>query len=194
MICQTFKLTLMNGGWGISYEIALRWLPSDLTDDKSTLVQVMAWCHHATSQYQSQCWPRSMSPYGITRPQWVDKYLLYSSCSQVLLYFFLPKYNTFYNSLMRVTLSDIYLYKLQYIHPICLHICINKLTIIGSDSGLLPGWCQAIIWTNASILLIRNLGTHFNDILCVIHTFYFKKCIWKCHLRNGGNLVSASMC
>ena len=33
----------MNGGWGISYVIALRWMPLDLTDDKSTLVQVMAW-------------------------------------------------------------------------------------------------------------------------------------------------------
>ena len=37
-----FKLTLVNGGWDISYEIALRWMPQDLTDDKSTLVQVMA--------------------------------------------------------------------------------------------------------------------------------------------------------
>ena len=66
-----FKLTLVNGGWGISYEIALRWMPQDLTDDKSTLVQVMAWCSQATSHYLSQCWPRSMSPNGVTRPQWV---------------------------------------------------------------------------------------------------------------------------
>ena len=57
-------------GWGISCKIALRWMPLDLTDDKSTLVQVMAWCHQATSHYWSQCWPRFMSPYGITRPQW----------------------------------------------------------------------------------------------------------------------------
>ena len=28
-----------------------------LTDDKSTLVQVMAWCRQATSHYLSQCWP-----------------------------------------------------------------------------------------------------------------------------------------
>ena len=62
----------MNGGWGISYEIAFRWMPLDLTDDKSTLVQVMAWCRHATSHYLSQCWPRSMSPFGVTRPQWVN--------------------------------------------------------------------------------------------------------------------------
>ena len=47
-------------------------MPQDLTDDKSTLVQVMAWCRQATSRYLSQCWPRSMSPYGVTGPQWVD--------------------------------------------------------------------------------------------------------------------------
>ena len=66
-----FKLNLVNGGWGISYEIALRWMPLDLTDDKSTLVQVMAWCCQASSHYLSQYWPRSMSPNGVTRPQWV---------------------------------------------------------------------------------------------------------------------------
>ena len=61
----------MNGGWGISHKTALRWMPLDLTDDKSTLVQVMAWCRQATSHYLSQCWPRSMSPNGVTRLQWV---------------------------------------------------------------------------------------------------------------------------
>ena len=43
-----------------------------LTDDKSTLGQVSAWCHQATSHYLRQCWPRSMSPYGVTGPQWVN--------------------------------------------------------------------------------------------------------------------------
>ena len=33
----------------ISSESALRWIPHDFTDDKSTLVEVMAWCHQATS-------------------------------------------------------------------------------------------------------------------------------------------------
>ena len=57
--------------WCLSYKIA-HWLMSlDLTDDKSTLVYVMAWCCQATSHYMSQCWPRFMSPYGVTRPQWV---------------------------------------------------------------------------------------------------------------------------
>ena len=66
----------MNGGWGISYEIALIWMPLDLTDEKSTLVQVMAWCRQSTSHYLSQCWPKSMSPNSATRPQWVKLILL----------------------------------------------------------------------------------------------------------------------
>ena len=59
----------------------------DLTDDKSTIIQVMAWCHQATSHYLRQCWPKSMSPYGITRPQWVNT-LLHSlgiACNKIYL-------------------------------------------------------------------------------------------------------------
>ena len=67
-----FKQILVIDGWGISCEIALIWMSLDFTDDQSTLVQVMAWCRQATSHYLSQCWPRSLSPYGITRPQWVN--------------------------------------------------------------------------------------------------------------------------
>ena len=55
------------------------------------------------------------------------------------------------------------------------HICINKLTITGPDNGLSPGWRQAIIWTNAGILLIRTLGTNFSKILIKINTFSLKK-------------------
>ena len=66
-----FKQILVIDGWGISCEIALIWMSLDFTDDQSTLVQVMAWCRQAASHYLSQCWPRSLSPYGVTRPQWV---------------------------------------------------------------------------------------------------------------------------
>ena len=55
------------------------------------------------------------------------------------------------------------------------HICVNKLTIIGSDNGLSPGRRQAIIWTNAGILFIWTLGTNFSEILIAIHAFSFKK-------------------
>ena len=55
------------------------------------------------------------------------------------------------------------------------HICVVKSTIIGSDNGLSPGRRQAIIWTNAGILLIGPLGTNFIEILIGIQTFSFKK-------------------
>ena len=56
-----------------------------------------------------------------------------------------------------------------------MHICVSKLTTIGSDNGLSPGRRQAIIWTNAGILLIRPLGTNFNEMLIEIQTFSFMK-------------------
>ena len=55
------------------------------------------------------------------------------------------------------------------------HKCVSKLTIIGSDNGLSPNQRQAIIWTNAGILLIRPIGTNFSEILIEIHIFSFKK-------------------
>ena len=67
-----FNLVLLIGIFRSSHDNALLWMPQDLTDDKSTLVQVMAWCRQATSPYLSQCWRSSLSPYGIDRPQWVN--------------------------------------------------------------------------------------------------------------------------
>ena len=55
------------------------------------------------------------------------------------------------------------------------HICVSKLIIIGLDNGLSPGRCQAIIWTNAGILLIGTLRTNISEISIEIHTFSFKK-------------------
>ena len=66
-----FTWILVTDGWGISCEIALIWMPLAFTEDQSTLVQVMAWCRRETIHYLSQCWPRSLSRYGVTRPQWV---------------------------------------------------------------------------------------------------------------------------
>ena len=63
------------------------------------------------------------------------------------------------------------------------HICVGKLTIIGSDNGLTPGRRQAIIWTNAGILLIGPLGTNFSEIL-----------IGNSNIFNQGNAVENVVC
>ena len=70
------KLILVIDCWGISCEIVLKCMP---VDDKAALVQAMAWCRQATSHYLSQCWPRSMSPYGVTRPRWVNVWCLFDT-------------------------------------------------------------------------------------------------------------------
>ena len=54
-------------------------------------------------------------------------------------------------------------------------MCVSDLTTIGSDNGLSPGRRQAIIRTNAGILLIRPLGRNFSEILIEILLFSFKK-------------------
>ena len=56
-----------------------------------------------------------------------------------------------------------------------MHLCVSKPTIIGSDNGLSPGRHQAIIWTNAGILLIGPLGTNFSGIFIKIYKFRFRK-------------------
>ena len=45
------------------------------------------------------------------------------------------------------------------------HICVGKLTINGSDNGLSPCRRQAIIWTQAGILLIEPLAANFSEII-----------------------------
>ena len=78
-------------------------------------------------------------------------------------------------NLIDILRSPSYLFIATSTLPECLthwgrvtHICANKLTIIGSDNGLSPGRRQAIILTNAGILLMRPLGTNFSGILIKI--------------------------
>ena len=54
-------------------------------------------------------------------------------------------------------------------------ICVSDLTSIGSDNGLSPGRRQAIIRTNAGILLKISLGTNFSEFIVEILIFSFKK-------------------
>ena len=70
----------------------------------------------------------------------------------------------------------------------------SKLTNTDSGNSLLPGRCQAIIWTNAGILLIQTLGTNFSEILIKIHIFSFKKMHLKMLSVKCRHFVSASMC
>ena len=71
------------------------------------------------------------------------------------------------------------------------HTCVSKITTIGSDNDSSPGRRQAIIWTNARILLIERLGTNFSEILIEIYMFSLKKTHWK---RENVAILSRPQC
>ena len=54
-ISVIYKLIWQNSSLDTRGEIALRWMSQTHTNEKSKLVQVMAWCRQATSHYLSQC-------------------------------------------------------------------------------------------------------------------------------------------
>ena len=64
--------------WALT-NVTVKLLPDEchitalMRSQQLTFVQVIAWCHQETSHYLSQCWPKPMSPYGITRPPWVNR-------------------------------------------------------------------------------------------------------------------------
>ena len=74
-----FTFIIQNSNLGTQRAIAFRRMPENLTNEKFTLVQVMAWCRLAASHYLNQCWRSPYSPYGITRPLWV-KFSYLCSC------------------------------------------------------------------------------------------------------------------
>ena len=75
-----------------------------------------------------------------------------------------------------------------------MHICVGNLTIIGSDNGLSPDRRQAIIWTNAGILLIGPLGIDFNEILIGIQTFFIQEQAFENVICEIVSILSQSQC
>ena len=89
-----FKLTSVIDGGGTACEIVLRWISLDLSNDKSTLVQVMAWCRQATSHYLSQCWPIRPQCVKSSRPSYaIGDSVSVSVLDQVLAWFKCNKKN-----------------------------------------------------------------------------------------------------
>ena len=140
--------------------------------------------HLVIIHFLNQWWPSLLAQICIGA-QWVKNSAQFSQHSQLLIFC--------------VNFSSTYEFEFEFEFTQLTHwgrvthICVGKLTIIGSDNGLSPERRQAIIWTNAGTLLIGPLGTNLSEILIEIYTFSLK-CIWKCRLGNGSHFVSASMC
>ena len=128
---------MQNRIWGTRCEIAFKWMLHNCTNE-SKLVQVMAWCHQATSHYWSRCWSRSMVPYGLIRPQWIkicskgtDWQKVTTGLGTGLVWWYLTGNK-------------------PLIKPMESQFTDANMHHRASDNG----WCQAIIWNNAGILLL----------------------------------------
>ena len=129
---------------------------------RSILWQLISWLLTFPGHHQPCYWLGSTGhcfPWGKILMAWTISKL--RNCTTCKYVFMFPKMNS-----AKQVLTD-----WGWVTP----ICIGKPTIIGSDNGLSPGRCQAIIGTNAVILLIGPLGTNFSEILIEILTFSFKK-------------------
>ena len=146
---------------------------------------MLACCLMVPNQYLNQCWLVFGEVCAIhlrAISQKVPK-VLYSIVSLKIILLRLLA-NILCQWVKSLTFDDIWKYCLQNVSHIVqawshwgrvMHICTSNLTIIGSDNGLWPDRHQAIIWTNARILLIQTLETNFSEILSKIHTSSFKK-------------------
>ena len=153
-------------------------MPQDLIDDKSALVQVLAWCHQATSHYLSQCWPRSMSPCGITRPQWVNILLAELFLRNIKMYlqgqdaftthgkyihvFFVVGLDKLLNKQCNCCLFDIpwHLFDIPVINTVGLDVtsCTVHFTWLSNYTPQVPAYLKKNPWTCWISWIIQNGG------------------------------------
>ena len=75
-----------------------------------------------------------------------------------------------------------------------MHICVSILTTICSDNVLSPEQHQAIIWTNAGILLIGPLGTNFSEILIEIFYIFIQENAFENIVCKMAGILSRPQC
>ena len=131
--------------WAITaHEFALKRMPQNHTNEKSTLFRVMSWYPQATRHDLSKCWPRSMPPYGVTMPKCLN-----------LRVFPLPVY---LNVFLKVPLSNLCRYQGLQIYNI------RSFTIC-NDNSLRLGNAYKRQWTRSSLnqMIICSLQKHHHE-------------------------------
>ena len=112
----------------------------DLIDDKPTLVQVMTWCRQALNHYLRKCSLRSLSPYGIARPQYIN----------------LKNYSLMSLWVTWVTLSSLWKKECVGWMFICQHIAALHVDTDLSDQGLLWSWYSIYDDINSELRPMNN--------------------------------------
>ena len=126
-----FKYIFLNENARISIKISPKFAPQGPINNIPTLVQIMACRRLGDKPFSEPMMASLMTHICVTRPQWVNgPQVAWRDCRQWVVLLTHWGWVT--------------------------HICVGKLTTIGSDNGLSPGHCQAITWTNVVIYYIVN--------------------------------------
>ena len=141
----------------------------------------MAWCCQATSLYPSQCWPRSMAPYGVTRPQYIKHH--YVSFSQIKSLVIADGWSPSFRG------HDCWWWVLSFFLGIVFYF------ILFFSSSMLDfirrnNWLNILIWTEARQQLWQKtcwrylylwwmfMETYFHNVSSAIHQSKYP--IWTC--------------
>ena len=123
----------------------------------------MAWCRQATSHYLSQCWPSSLSPYGVTTPQWVNSLNTGTLLITVRCWYdcvdFLPNSH----NRMRSNLDSccIAVFSVNILRPNAVHVCQWG----GDWLSIEKNAFENIVWKISSILA-RPQFVNVSGIMC----------------------------
>ena len=131
----------------------------------------MAWCHQATSHYLSQCWPRSLSSYDVTRPQWINTLRPR------------PKGCHFADNIFKCIFLNENLKFKRYFTEMCSFGSNWQYVITGLDNGLAQNRWQAITWTNDGLdYWCIDVSFSLNELSFCTETIMF---LWKTVLLLG---------
>ena len=150
-------------------------MPQDITDDASTLVQVMAWCHQATSHYLSQCWLKSLSPRGVTRPQWVKNSLFDVKNFKTLWY-----HHCFYEvpGFVFLIYDDCFLYCAW--QPL-----IRCFWYVKSWKSFLSSYLMENKWFSMKIKAWFLFTTKEREVICLIMIFSINEATWRIWVKKS---------
>ena len=126
-----------------------------------------------------QCWAISSHTAGYNATHDSHKFFLISMISKITLVGQMTSFKMA-NMEYHCTLS------VNTLMPSNAYMQVN-LAINVSDNGLVPVWCQAIIYTSAGVFSIGSLRTIFSGILIIIQRFSFRKIHLKCCLQNDAH-------
>ena len=121
----------------------------------------MAWCRQAASHYLDQCWPRSPTPYGVTRPNELSyHYCLYTQENGSVLVLFSIDHSSLYTEPLYTSMEKL------WILPLVSSGCIWKQGFLNNFCSWPPEKNSANNCKRSSVRWERD--NHFHLIIIAI--------------------------